>query len=315
MTRAHDVLTKIKRECLVALWKFLPTYTSLSVQNTTFHIPLRRDLDHKIMGIKREAWMQDIIAAVYARDQGVFLDIGANVGQTMLQLKAMFPEVEYLGFEPNAYCCGYINDIIQLNRLAGCRIFPVGLGDNDTIATLFCQNISDPKGTVVANFRGREASLLQQPVLLRHGGRLLASLGVTAIALMKIDVEGYESSVLGGLRDILRQQRPFVMCEVLRAHQPGHPSYDFRVASRKHCEALLRDVDYAIWAADAHSIVTVCEQMRDDYTNYLFAPQERQDVVQAIKCASGVVATTDCSGLPPRPPLNSTAARRTTSPS
>lgn len=292
MTRAHDVLTKIKRECLVALWKLLPTYTSLSVQHTTFHIPLRRDLDHKIMSIKREVWMQDIIAAVYARDQGVFLDIGANVGQTMLQLKAMFPEVEYLGFEPNAYCCGYINDIIQLNRLARCRIFPVGLGDDDTIATLFCQNISDPKGTVVANFRGREAALLQQPVMLRHASRFLASLGVSDIALIKIDVEGYESSVLGGLREVLHQQRPFVMCEVLRAHQPGHPSYDFRVASRKRCEALLRDVDYAIWAADAHSIVTGYERIHDDYTNYLFAPKERQDVVHALRRASSAVPTT-----------------------
>ena len=282
MTGVSNVLTKIKRECLIALWKLLPKHTSLRMHNTMFTIPLRRDLAHKIMGVKREVWMQDIIASVYACDQGAFLDIGANVGQTMLNLKAMFPEVPYLGFEPNAYCCGYVNEIIQVNQLTHCRIFPVGLGDDESIAMLFCQNISDPKGTVVADFRGREASLWQQPVLIKHTGRFLASLGVTDIALIKIDVEGYESSVLWGLQEILRQRRPFVMCEVLRTHQPGHPSYDFRVASRKRCEALLHDVDYTMWAADAQRIVMLCEQICNDYTNYLFAPKERQDLVHAL---------------------------------
>jgi FkbM family methyltransferase len=154
---------------------------------------------------------------------GAFIDIGANAGQTLLKVKSLFPQMHYIGFEPNTYCAGYVSEIIRANRFENCVILPIGLGDHDGICTLFCHNHSDPKGTVVDNFRGIEATLLQQPVLIREADTLLDSLQVDKIALAKIDVEGYEASVLAGMQRLLRHHRPFIICEVLRTYGPQHP--------------------------------------------------------------------------------------------
>ena len=110
---------------------------------------------------------------------------------------------------------------------------------------------------------------------MRHAGTFIAALRVPDIAIIKIDVEGYEAAVLSGVRNILRCQRPFVICEVLRTHNPEHPSHAFRVHSRTVCETLLHELDYVIWGVNRAQTIEACDHMRDTYTNYVFVPQEK----------------------------------------
>jgi FkbM family methyltransferase len=219
--------------------------------------------------------MDEIITGCYAVSQGAFLDIGANVGQTLLKVKALFPDVPYVGFEPNIHCASYISALIAHNHLQACAIFPLGLGDADNITPLFYAHPADPKATVIDHFRGNEHALLRQPVLMRAADTFLAALPLQDIALLKIDVEGAEAAVLSGAHDILRCHRPFVICEVLRTHHPEHPSHAFRVHSRMVCETLLHELDYAIWGVNRTQTLEACGRISDTYTNYVFVPQEK----------------------------------------
>ena len=48
------------------------------------------------------SWKAEIIRAVLAKRPGVFLDVGANVGTTLLDYLACdHPPASYVGFEPN----------------------------------------------------------------------------------------------------------------------------------------------------------------------------------------------------------------------
>jgi hypothetical protein len=111
--------------------------------------------------------------------------------------------------------------------------------------------------------------------MIRDAGTFIAALRIPDIAIIKIDVEGYEAAVLSGVRNILQCQRPFVICEVLRTHSPTHPSHAFRVRSRTICETLLRELDYAIWGVNRAQMIEVCNHISDTYTNYVFVPQEK----------------------------------------
>jgi len=49
---------------------------------------------------------------------------------------------------------------------------------------------------------------------VRTGDEVVASRGLTNVKIVKIDVEGFEPQVCAGLRETLRQQRPFILMEL-----------------------------------------------------------------------------------------------------
>jgi len=276
------VKTKIKREFIKLLWDIFPKTVKIKINHRKFKIPLQYGLDHRVIKYNREIWMEYIIKLIYKNSKGAFIDVGANAGQTLLKVQSIISPQEYIGFEPNAYCAGYVNEIIQVNHFENCTIFPIGLGDKDAILPLFCHNRSDPTGTVIENFRGPDPSLSKQLAIIREAGKFIESLHVQDIAVVKIDVEGYEASVLEGLKEILRHKRPFVICEVLSTHHPTHPSYAFRMKSRQICEDLLHEIDYSVFMVNEHNGLEPCDQISNRSTNYIFAPRERENVLKSV---------------------------------
>ena len=59
------------------------------------------------------------ISAILQKRKGVFIDIGANVGQTLFTVLRADPDRSYLGFEPQIACCHYLQQFIQDNGLMG----------------------------------------------------------------------------------------------------------------------------------------------------------------------------------------------------
>jgi tRNA G46 methylase TrmB len=74
---------------------------------------------NRIQGLGRlrwkHSWMTDVLEHLVGIKPGTFVDIGANIGQTLLSLQATHPEVGYIGFEPNVRCAAYLDDLIKSN--------------------------------------------------------------------------------------------------------------------------------------------------------------------------------------------------------
>lgn len=146
------------------------------------------------------------------RPGAVALDIGANVGHHTLYLASFCAQVH--AFEPFAEVARLIADKVERNRLGNVTVHGVGLGDADSELPYFPPADSNVgNGTFVAALApGGLGSPFRLQV--RQADRYLEPLSLPRVDLVKIDVEGFELSVLRGLRETLARYRPQVMLEL-----------------------------------------------------------------------------------------------------
>ena len=165
-----------------------------------------------------EPWMTDVIRRLLqvAPPTG-FMDIGVNLAQTLYKLRSVDLTVPYIGFEPNPFCVRYANEAIRMNGFERCEIIPIGLSDRPQVCEFFALNEDDAAGSIVEGLRPGQATGRKQyvPVFPLDDVRHLVPEGVT---IVKIDVEGAELEVLQGMSGFLRDQSPWVTCEVLHSH-------------------------------------------------------------------------------------------------
>src|SRR5215472_16962963 len=84
-----------------------------------------------------EEWLDPVFEAAFKCAHGSFLDVGVNLGQTLLKMLTYDPARQYIGFDPQPACCFMVQRFIDENRLTNCRIVPVGLYDQNGIVTLY----------------------------------------------------------------------------------------------------------------------------------------------------------------------------------
>jgi tRNA G46 methylase TrmB len=83
-----------------------------------------------------EPWMVELLGKLLREQRGAFIDVGVNVGQTLVKVKALDQDREYIGFEPNPVCVFYVQELIKANKFKNCTLFPVGLFTEDRILSL-----------------------------------------------------------------------------------------------------------------------------------------------------------------------------------
>lgn len=146
---------------------------------------------------------------------GAVLDVGANLGQTLLNVCATHATQPYFGFEPNPACVAYLNQIIAINRLQGCTIVPVGLSEKAGLLRLHvAPGDVDPAGTLIPTLRPNQPRAVQWvPVFPLD--EIVSKIRAEPVSFVKIDVEGSELEVLCGMKGVLSRNRPPILCEVL----------------------------------------------------------------------------------------------------
>lgn len=264
----------LRRDLVNLFWKLQPSSTSIQVAGRPFRVPLQRGADRALMAAGREPGLDAILARYCGQPGAVLIDVGANCGQTLLKAKAIQPRVQYVGFEPNPTAAGYVQRVIELNQFQHCRLIACGLGRERGAAQLGTRTAVDPCGTIIPNFRGAETGGVMLDVLVEVGDELLDRLGVERVDLIKIDVEGAEAAVLAGLQRTLRERRPAIFCEILRSHDPTHPTHDLRERSKREVSEQLARLGYRILSVDDDGDV-VPASISDRHLNYLLVPDER----------------------------------------
>jgi len=192
----------------------------------------------------RLGWVHDpefaVVAHLPRRPDDLFLDIGANRGQSILAIRHFRPDARIISFEPNPLIFARLH-----RRFADCpgvTLQPFGLGPAPGHFPLYvprygrftydgCASFSEE---AARGYFGPETLFFFNParVALRHFEcelRTLDGLGLSP-SFIKIDVEGFEHEVLLGARDTLRRCRPALLLE--------------RGEERPHLDALLGEFGY-----------------------------------------------------------------------
>lgn len=201
------------------LVKHLNYGSRVSVAGTSFRVPIRgRDGTrlHHLM----EHWMVDVLEILAGRVDGAFIDVGVNVGQTLLKKTATGAGGRYVGFEPNPACVAYVHRLIDANGLTDCTVYPLALSNEEGATSL----------NVFRDETDSAASLTETCLRDQDGDGRDRTVGAYRVPLdavwpptedvgiLKMDVEGHELNVVKGARRVLQQWRPVVLCEILPAY-------------------------------------------------------------------------------------------------
>lgn len=125
------------------------------------------------------------LIAKHLPEDGVFLDIGSNIGVYTFHLASMRPDIKILAFEPSPRVFAKLSYNLSLNNLGGrVKVFEMALSDvvGELHFNLQQESLVLGKGNIVV----KTDTLLN--VINREN--------ITKIGALKIDVEGAEDKVL-----------------------------------------------------------------------------------------------------------------------
>lgn len=204
----------------------LPDKTALNIRDEAIADYLRRlwrdrTPYHAWLGIWRH----------FAKWRGSFLDIGANMGQSLVSFAMFNPAMTVWAFEPNPLCAESIAFAAGLvpNEV---RIFLCGIAEADAAMTLHVPVVRGDSGFGPSSNASLRRSELDKPHVVRRllaqaGERgALSVVGLPAVVrrlerigepeglrLAKVDVEGFERRVLEGITPAVRRHRPVLTVE------------------------------------------------------------------------------------------------------
>ena len=162
------------------------------------------------------AWIKENLRA-----GDVLWDVGANVGAYTLFAAKLVLSAQIVAFEPCIPTYAHLWDNIVLN---GCtdRIVPLcaALSDSTHVDAL---GISDPRAGSSEHVLGGKNFGLKQPSLALTGEDAVKLFGVRPPDLVKIDVDGYECTVLAGMKHIITTGSVRTMIVEVQRHKTEEP--------------------------------------------------------------------------------------------
>lgn len=192
-----------------------------------------------------ESWMTAVLVKLKPLYRGYFVDVGVNLGQTLIKAYSVFGETRYTGFEPNPACVHYVQELIRLNSFRNCDLLPLGISDKTEVLKLnfFYADETDQSASIVEKFRPDQTvdHFIYVPVFDFPSVKHIVKNEQHPI--LKIDVEGAELEVLKGFYDWIAASQPIILTEILPAYRAEN---EFRVQRQRQIEELLRSLNYRI---------------------------------------------------------------------
>lgn len=188
-----SILIRIRSLLLKLLDNWPPLRNFVSALRSRFpsrHVSIRIQHDHLIQGI----------ALSLSRNDGIFVDIGANRGLHLGFFFGCDPSKGHVAFEPLPKLAADLK-----SRFPSCEVHEVALSDSEGMAEFNVHPIATRSSIVDSGHSFEKLS-----VKTGRGDDFLAD---KKVKLIKIDVEGHEFEVLKGLTDTLTTDKPCVVFE------------------------------------------------------------------------------------------------------
>lgn len=249
---------------------------SKELNGVRFKVPILGGLG---AGLRRdhEPWMLETLRDVEKHAEGCFIDVGVNLGQTMLAAKSLRADWDYVGFEPNPYCVYYIMNLIEANSLAGCELYPFGIGASTGAMDLHLNSVTGGEASIVEGFRPTSDYRRSIKVPIIDGEVLLPALMERRVGVLKVDVEGGELDVIRAMEPLLEKEKPLIVSELLPVYDRETEQGQFRQGRQDELLGILGRLGYRIIRLHVDGRRELLEDIEPHgemaWTNYLFVPE------------------------------------------
>lgn len=169
-----------------------------------------------------EFWMLDIFKLLRLNSDDIFLDFGANVGQSLLKWKAINPNQPYIGFEALPDCVEYLNSLIQVNGFNNTEIIDKVISTKSGNTSLYL-HYNDPTDRTASMLKSNLKVVKQIAVNAISFNDFIttSTIDFNKIKLCKIDIEGSEDCLLYSMEKFLQDQLPVIIVEILSHNYTG----------------------------------------------------------------------------------------------
>lgn len=169
------------------------------------------------LGAYEKGMLKFIRSTLEKSQDKIFIDIGANVGHHSLFASKYASKV--FSFEPYEKVRKSLDEKITLNNVKNITVSPYALGDADEELTFFePADFNTGTGSFIKDFKTTNEDKGLK-LSIRNSTKLFEELGIQKASLIKLDVEGFEASVLKGLLPFLEKNKPVIIMEYSKESQ------------------------------------------------------------------------------------------------
>lgn len=233
-----------------------------------------------------ERWMEPLLRKVLPATDGIFVDVGANIGLTLMWLRCVDDQRPWLGFEPSREACESIRGLIRLNDFQNTTLVNAGLSDKSGAATLYAAGGTDSSASMIRDFHGDESERQDREyeVEVLNPGTLMDKELSARVGFVKVDVEGMELEVMRGLTPALERDKPLMIFEVLPVEYDGTERATRIKRRQNELTLFVKSAGYRLAQVRPDATINEVEDHLNDATgyDYLAIPIERIDEIRGL---------------------------------
>lgn len=204
------------------VYKFVPSNTNYKVGS--IRIVKRKGLKYQLDLSDYQEWLvyfycetdSSLEVIRYLNQSEVIIDIGANIGQTSLNMfkeqkkKGLNPRIQ--AFEPFPSTFEKLQKNIELNDdLAEISIHQIGIGAEEGELHMIKHCETNSGGFRITNQISNQTNDIRVPIITLDS--FIHQKKMNQIDFIKIDIEGFEYEALKGMKSTLEQLRPTLFIE------------------------------------------------------------------------------------------------------
>jgi FkbM family methyltransferase len=153
--------------------------------------------------LKREIFTEKIYDFLFDSESPLILDIGANIGLSVIYFKSICPNSKVIAFEPNPYTFDLLERNVFENRLEGVTLVNKAISTENGRKKLYIDSSENLNYSTSSFLQGAWDKSERTQESLEVECISLSGLVNEYIDLTKIDVEGYEYQLLSNSKSAL----------------------------------------------------------------------------------------------------------------
>lgn len=201
-------------------------------------------------------------------DDGLVLDIGANIGVMTYYFSKKLKSSKVFAFEPVHHNIKTIKKIIRFFKLKNVKLFEIALNDHDGKIEMIMPRINSALKQGLSHVRTDKEYIDEEGEIFKVEGKCLDNVEELVntndkITAIKIDVEGHELNVLRGAEKTIKKHKPIIYCELW-------PD-DKRLLTINY----IKSIGYLVKVFDGDQFIEFTDQSTQ---NFFFVASEKNDL-------------------------------------